>query len=75
MKKKRFALVHARIAKNNDLGRIALISMLRIQIRDPLPFLVQGSGMGKKPRSGSGIRIRGEQPGFYFWELRNNVMG
>jgi hypothetical protein len=28
--------------------------------------------MGKKSRSGSGIRIRGEHPGSYFRELRNN---
>jgi hypothetical protein len=46
MMKKRFALVHARIAKNNVIGRIALISLLRIRIRDPLPFLVPESGSG-----------------------------
>jgi hypothetical protein len=34
--------------------------------RDP------GSEMVKKSRSGSGIRIRDEQPGSYFRELRNN---
>ncbi len=40
------------------------ISVLRIRIRDPV------SGMGKKSGSGSGIRIRDEQPGSYFWELK-----
>jgi hypothetical protein len=33
--------------------------------------LTPGSGMGKK--SGSGTRIRDEQPGSYFLELRNNI--
>ncbi len=46
--------------------------------QDPgsVPFrpLDQGSGMGKK--SGSGwIRIRDEQPGSYFLELRNHFFG
>ena len=35
-------------------------------------FLTPGSGMDKKSRSGSGIRIRDEHPGSYFRELRNN---
>jgi hypothetical protein len=29
-------------------------------------FLTPGSGMGKKSGLGSGIQIRGEQPGSYF---------
>jgi hypothetical protein len=31
--------------------------------------------MGKKSESGSGIRIRDEQPGSYFRELRNHFFG
>jgi hypothetical protein len=31
--------------------------------------------MGKKSGSGSGIRIRDEQPGSYFLELRNHFFG
>jgi hypothetical protein len=31
--------------------------------------------MGKKTGSGSGIRIRDEQPGSYFLELRNHFFG
>ncbi len=34
-----------------------------------------GSGMGKKTGSRSGIRIRDEQPGSYFRELRNQLFG
>jgi hypothetical protein len=34
-------------------------------------FLTSGSGMGKKNR----IRIRDEQPGSYFQELRNQFFG
>jgi hypothetical protein len=46
--------------------------VLRIRIRDPVPFspLDPGSGMGRKSSSGSGIRD--EQPGSYFLELRNH---
>jgi hypothetical protein len=44
-------------------------------VADPDPgsgsFLTPKSGMGKKSGSGSGIRIRDEQPGSYFRELRN----
>ncbi len=49
--------------------------MLRIRIRDPVPFwpLDPESGMGKKSGSGSGIRD--EQPRSYFRELRNNFLG
>ncbi len=49
--------------------------MLRIRIRDPVPFLSLdlGSGMGRKSASGSGIRD--EQPGSYFLELRNHFFG
>ncbi len=47
-------------------------SVLRIRIRDRVPFwpLDPGSGMGRKSASGSGIRD--EQPGSYFLELRNH---
>ncbi len=45
--------------------------------RDLVPFwsLYPGSWMGKKIRSGSGIRIREEHPGSYFRELRNHFWG
>jgi hypothetical protein len=45
---------------------------------DPgLPFLPldPGFGMGKKSGSGSGIRIRDEQPESYFLELGNHFSG
>ncbi len=47
------------------------IQVLGIRIRDPVPFwpLDLGSGIGKK------IRIRDEQFGSYFRELRNNLLG
>jgi hypothetical protein len=50
--------------------------VLRIWIRDPVPFRSDnpGSGMGKKPRSGSGSGIN-EHTGTYFRELRNNILG
>jgi hypothetical protein len=32
--------------------------VLRIQIRDPVPFLTPGSGIGKKSGSGSGMNNR-----------------
>jgi hypothetical protein len=32
-------------------------------------------GTGKQSGSGSGIRVRDEQPGSYFRELRNNFSG
>ncbi len=38
--------------------------VLRIRIRDPVPFYAPGSWLCKK------IRIRDEQPGSYFRELR-----
>jgi hypothetical protein len=45
-------------------------------VADPDPesgsFFTPVSGMGKKSGSGSQIRIRDEQPGSYFRELRNN---
>ncbi len=48
-------------------------------VADPDPgsgaFLIPGSRMGKKSGSKSGIRIRDEQPGLYFLELRNNFLG
>jgi hypothetical protein len=34
-----------------------------------------GSGMGNKSGSGSGTRIRDEQPGSYFREHRNHFLG
>jgi hypothetical protein len=52
-----------------------MAAVLRIGIRDPVPFLPldPGSGMGRKSGSGSGIRD--EQPGSYFPELRNSFFG
>jgi hypothetical protein len=49
--------------------------VLRIRIRDLVPFwpLDPGSGMSKKSGSGSGIRD--EQPGSFFPELRNHFFG
>jgi hypothetical protein len=46
---------------------------IRIRIQDPVPFcpLDLGSGMGKKSRSGSRIRIRDEHHRSYFRVLRN----
>jgi hypothetical protein len=38
-------------------------------------FLTLGSGMGKKSKSGSGIRIREGHPGSYFRELRTKFFG
>ncbi len=40
-----------------------------LRIRYPVPFS-PGSGMGKKSRSGSRIRIRDERPASYFRELQ-----
>jgi hypothetical protein len=34
-----------------------------------------GIRIGKNSESGSGIRIRGEQPGSYFREFKNNFWG
>ncbi len=47
-------------------------SSVEIRIRDPGSgaCLTPGSGMGKKSGSGHGIRIRDEQPGSYFRELK-----
>jgi hypothetical protein len=47
----------------------------KISVADPGSgaFLNPGSGVGKK--SGSAIRIRDEQLGSYFRELRNNFLG
>ncbi len=48
-------------------------------VADPDPgsgaFLTPGSGMGKKSWSGPGFRIRDDQPGSYFLELRNHFFG
>ncbi len=59
-----------------------LTTVLRIRIGDPVPicpldprsgaYLPPGSGVSKKSRSGSGIRIGDEHPGSYFQEPRNN---
>ncbi len=38
-------------------------------------FLTPRSGMGKQTGSRSGIRIRDDQPGSYFRELRNQFVG
>jgi hypothetical protein len=46
---------------------LVCVTFLTHEIRDP--------GMGKKSRSGSGIRIRDENPGSYLRELRNNILG
>jgi len=56
-------------------GGVGWVAVLRIRIRDPVPFLPldPGSGMGKK--SGSGFRIQNEQPVSYFRELRNHFFG
>jgi hypothetical protein len=50
-------------------------AVLRIRIRDPVPFwpLDPGYGMGRKSASGSGIRD--EQTRSYFLELRNHFFG
>jgi hypothetical protein len=56
----------------NIFTQICNNAVLRIRIRDPVPFwpLDPGSGVGKKLGSASGIRIRDEQPGSYFRELK-----
>ncbi len=43
-----------------------------MRIRDSGAFLTPGSGMSKRSGSGSGIRIRDEQPESYFRELRDH---
>ncbi len=52
-------------------------TVFRIRIRDPVPFwpLDPGSGMGKKSRSRSGIRIQDEHPVSYFRVLREKLLG
>jgi hypothetical protein len=47
------------------------------EIGDPVPFwpLESGSGMGKKSRSGSGVRIRDEHPGSYFLVKQTILFG
>jgi|LakMenE18May11ns_1017448.scaffolds.fasta_scaffold8169817_1 hypothetical protein len=53
------------------------ILMHYISVADPDPgsgaLLTSGSGMDEK--SGSGVRIRDEQPGSYFLKLRNHFLG
>jgi hypothetical protein len=50
-----------------------------ISVADPDPgsgaFLTPGSGMAKRARSSFGNRIRHEQPGSYFRELKNHILG
>ncbi len=48
--------------------------MFRIRCQDPGSdaFLTPGSGISKKSGSRSGIRIRDEQHGWYFLELKNH---
>jgi hypothetical protein len=50
---------------------IVPVPVLRIRIRDPVPFrpLDPGFGMGKK------FRIRDEEPRSFFRELRNHFFG
>jgi hypothetical protein len=47
-----------------------------LSVADPDPglgtFLTPGSGIWDRRKSASGIRIRDEQPGSYFLELRNH---
>jgi hypothetical protein len=54
-------------------------TVVMISVADPDresgAFLTPGSGMGKKSGSGSGIRIRDEQPESYFREPRNHFLG
>ncbi len=45
-------------------------AVLRIRIRDPMPFRPLDPGLWKKSGSGSGTRIRDEKLGSYFRELR-----
>jgi hypothetical protein len=65
-------LVHNTSLNSEEMKKMNFIPVLRIRIRDPVPFwlLDPGSGMGRKSASGSGIRD--EQPGSYFLELRNH---
>ncbi len=61
--------------RNLDTGTVRKrnITVLRIRIRDPMPFwpLDPGSGRGKKIK----IRIRDEHPGSYFRELKTIFWG
>jgi hypothetical protein len=71
------------IAMNQSLvcrkGKTKKSEVFDLSVADPDPasgaFLTQGSGIGKKSRSGSRIRIRDEHPGSYFRELRSNFLG
>jgi hypothetical protein len=53
------------------MSKHIFLTVLRIRVRDPGSgaFLTPGSGMGWEKVS---IRIRDEQPGSYFLELRNH---
>jgi hypothetical protein len=64
----RYSDDYVELLVGEHLSKINSVAVLRIGIRS---FLTPGSGMGKN--SGSGIRIRDEQPGSYFRELRNNT--
>ncbi len=54
-------------ATKGPIGAETLASSVRIRNRDPVPFWPLGKI--------SGIRIRDEQPGSYFRELRSNFLG
>ncbi len=58
------------------LPAIMAAAVLRIRIRDPGlgAFLTPGSGIRDGRKSTSGSRIRDEQPGSYFFELRNHFL-
>jgi hypothetical protein len=60
---------------SKDVFIFSCFAVLRIRIRDPVPFLPldPGSGMGRESASGSGIRD--EQPRSYCLELRNYFFG
>jgi hypothetical protein len=45
------------------------------RIRDPVPFLPLDPGSGIRDGKKVSIRIRDEQPGSYFLELRNHFLG
>ncbi len=50
-------------------------AVLRFRIRDPVPFWPLDPGFGIRDGYKARIRIRDEQPGSYFRELRNNFFG
>jgi hypothetical protein len=54
-----------------EIKEVILKSVLRIRIRDPVLFFDPWIRDGKK----SGSRVRDEDPGSYFRELRDNFLG